>query len=80
MFSAEIDSSGKSYTVDEWLHSQLPIFESLLIDEECQVNGFVMLVDCGGITMQLQTFFGMEKMMRGRDTNVRLTTYFNDDI
>lgn len=69
--SAEIDSSGKSYTADQWVQSQFPIFESLLIDEECQVNGFVMLVDCGGITMQMQTFFGLDKMTRGKDTNVR---------
>lgn len=69
---SQIDSSGKSYGPDEWVRSQIPIFESMLIDEESQVNGYVMLVDCTGISVQLQTFFGLERSMRSKDTNKAL--------
>lgn len=69
---SQIDTSGKIYNADEWIRSQIPVFESMLIDEESQVNGYVMLVDCSGITIQLQTFFGLERTMRSKYTNKAL--------
>ena len=58
------------------MRSQLPIFEAKLIDEEAQVNGYIMLIDCTGITLQLQTFFGLDRMTRSKDTNVGSTVFF----
>ena len=75
LISAEIDVSGKSYDADEWVRTQFPVFEAMLINEEAQVNGYVMLIDCSGMTLQMQKFFGLERMTRNKDTNVRFLEF-----
>ena len=75
LIPAEIDVSGKSYDADEWVRTQFPVFEAMLINEEAQVNGYVMLIDCSGMTLQMQKFFGLERMTRNKDTNVRFLEF-----
>ena len=75
-FSANIDCSGKSYTVDEWVRSQIPIFEARLINEESVVNGCVILFDWAGSSMKFQSFFGLEKLTRTKETNVSTMYYW----
>ncbi|KAL5021854.1 hypothetical protein ScPMuIL_001009 [Solemya velum] len=57
----QLDPSGRSYSFDDWMRFNTLIVNSLLFDENVQVNGVLFLLDFNGLTLKHQSFIGIEE-------------------
>ncbi|XP_064611107.1 alpha-tocopherol transfer protein-like [Liolophura sinensis] len=58
-----MDVTGK-YSVDDLMRSFAPMLDFHLMDENAQVNGYVIIEDMGDLTIKHQTMFGLDTVKK----------------
>ncbi|KAL3860412.1 hypothetical protein ACJMK2_010536 [Sinanodonta woodiana] len=83
----QIDTNGKSYSYDQLIRACLPVFDTILRDENVQVNGLVMLMDFTGATIKLQSWMGLENSRKQMDlvqkaypARIKQINYYNTGV
>ncbi|KAL3860409.1 hypothetical protein ACJMK2_010533 [Sinanodonta woodiana] len=83
----QIDTSGKSYSYDQFMRAFLPVFDTLLRDENVQVNGIVVLIDFTSTTIKLQSWIGLDNIRKQMDlvqkaypVRVKQINYYNTGV
>ncbi|KAK3606628.1 hypothetical protein CHS0354_000041 [Potamilus streckersoni] len=64
---SKMDYTGRFFGPDEFTRAVMPIFDFLLLEENIQVNGFTVIVDCTDVTLKAQAWFGMDRIRKGQE-------------
>ncbi|KAL5022439.1 hypothetical protein ScPMuIL_001594 [Solemya velum] len=64
---AKLELDGKNYDIHEYIRAVVMIFEAMFLDENCQVNGMVIVCDMTGFSLKHQHFFGMDNSKKYMD-------------
>ncbi|KAK3598429.1 hypothetical protein CHS0354_016427 [Potamilus streckersoni] len=63
----QFDTSGKSYSFDQIMRVRLSVLDTILRDENVQVNGIVFFMDFTDTTMKLHSWMGLENARKQHD-------------